>query len=85
VAGLINFTVHDEDDNKDEWELSLEQVMVGEELGKGAFGVVRKGWIEGPLWNKKVKVQFRNATQVEAAIKMLSGKQNKTSRTLYVT
>ena len=72
---LINFREHEQEHSGDDWELLPQQVVVGEELGKGAFGVVRTGSVEGPLLNQKVKVPFRNAVHITVAIKMLNGKQ----------
>ena len=58
----------------DEWELFPSQFVVEGVLGGGAFGVVRKGYIKGLITNCKVDVEFRGASCVPVAIKMLKGK-----------
>ena len=72
---LIKFRGYEQEHSSDDWELLPQQVVVREELGKGAFGVVRSGSIKGPLLNQKVKLPFRNAVHITVAIKMLNGKQ----------
>lgn len=63
-----------EDNSCDPWELDPASITVEDKedkLGQGAFGVVNKGYIRGPLLNNKVKVEFRNASHIPVAIKML--------------
>ncbi len=63
-----------EDNSYDPWELDRASITVEDKedkLGQGAFGVVNKGYIRGPLLNNKVKVEFRNASHIPVAIKML--------------
>ena len=55
----------------DEWEVSPSQVIVGENLGEGAFGEVLKGTVMGPLSNPKVPGALKNAICIPVAIKML--------------
>ena len=62
-------------DFSDEWELPPSRITVKGDLGHGAFGVVKKGYLQGPLLNSKVKLQFRNASCIPVAIKKLNGKQ----------
>ena len=58
----------------DDWELSASDITVEEMLGEGAFGMVYKGYIKGPLTNSKVKPEFRNNIHIPVAMKLLKGK-----------
>ena len=55
----------------DEWEISTNDIIVEQLLGKGAFGEVYKGVIRGPLENPKISVVLRQAIGVPVAIKLL--------------
>lgn len=57
----------------DDWELSASDITVMEMLGEGAFGLVYKGYIKGPLINSKVKPEFRNKVHIPVAMKLLKG------------
>ena len=58
----------------DEWEISNDDVIVEQLVGKGAFGEVYKGVIRGPLENPKISAVLRQAIGVPVAIKLLKRK-----------
>ena len=58
---------------EDEWELYPSDVTMGSMLGEGAFGLVYKGYLKGPLTNTKVKPEFRNQIHIPIAMKLLKG------------
>jgi len=57
----------------DEWELCPSDVTMGNMLGEGAFGLVYKGYLKGPINNTKVKPEFRNQLHISIAMKLLKG------------
>ena len=58
----------------DEWEISPQQVIVGECLGEGAFGEVYKGTVTGPLSNPKLQRLMKSNICITVAIKLLKCK-----------
>lgn len=48
----------------DKWEVDLTRLSIGELLGNGAFGVVKKGWL-----------QMDDGSFDEVAVKTLNGMQ----------
>ena len=57
----------------DEWEVPIDSIVVEEQLGEGAFGLVHKGYARGPLPNSRV---LKNSTSVPVAIKYLKCKSS---------
>lgn len=57
--------------NFDDWEISIDDVIVEKHLGEGAFGEVYKGMIRGPLKNPKISIVRRQVIGVPVAIKLL--------------
>ena len=55
----------------DEWEISIDDIIVEELLGVGMFGEVYKGHIRGQLRNPKVHAMLRQAIGAPVAIKLL--------------
>ena len=60
----------------DEWEISTDDIIMEEQLGKGAFGDVYKGVIRVPLENPKLNTILRKAIGVPVAIKMLKSESH---------
>ena len=59
--------------SRDDWELSPTNILIGDPLGEGAFGLVYKGDLKGPVKCSKVKPAYRKAVLVSIAIKLLKG------------
>ena len=57
----------------DEWELQPDIIVKDDMISEGVFGQVYHGHVRGPLQNKKLISQFRNAVTLSVAIKMLKG------------
>ena len=55
----------------DEWEVPPSEIIVDKSLGEGAFGLVYKGILKGPVLCTKVRPNMRNAVSLEVAIKLL--------------
>ena len=49
------------------------EVIVEDHLGEGAFGMVFKGTIRGPLRNSKLSPKLKQAIAIPVAIKLLKG------------
>ena len=56
---------------RDEWEISANEVIMEKLLGEGAFGEVYKGVIKCPIVNPKVKLSAKNPICTPVAIKLL--------------
>ena len=69
--GGLTGTFSDKRSILDEWEISTNDIIVDQLLGRGAFGEVYKGVIRGPLENPKISIVLRQAIGVPVAIKLL--------------
>ena len=69
VAGLTK-------PNADEWEVSIDDIIMEQQLGEGAFGEVYKGVIRRPLGNPKISTILRHSIGVPVAIKMLKSESH---------
>ena len=63
----------------DEWELLATDIVVDNILSNGVFGKVYKGYLRGPINNKKVPHELRKCASIPVAVKMLKGIVNTTA------
>lgn len=56
-------------------QIARTDVVVGDYLGEGAFSIVYKGTVHGPLRNTKLTPKFRQNIAFPVAIKFLRGKK----------
>ena len=73
VPTLVNHNADQSLVSQDDWELSPSDIIVDDSLGEGAFGLVYKGFLKGPITCSKVKPAYRKAVHVSVAIKLLKG------------
>ena len=59
----------------DKWEIASKNVFFETSIGEGAFGVVSKGIIRGPIVNSKVRMTVKQSFCTPVAIKTLKSKK----------
>jgi serine/threonine protein kinase len=61
----------------DMWEIDMDKVTIDHALNEGTFGKVYSGHLKGPLNNKYISLEMRNALTVPAAVKLLKESANR--------
>lgn len=64
----------------DQWELTLKDIVIEDQMSEGFFGKVYRGSVKGPLNNPKLSPSLRNSINVPVAIKRLKGRMQIPSR-----
>ena len=76
ITQTPSFTARAAAPQPDEWEIPINEIIMEDVLGEGAFGEVYKGIVKCRITNPKVRLSVKSSICTPVAIKLLKCKYN---------